>query len=186
MANFILLLLPLLLPSTYSTKPVITVESYPLLYSYYGAKQSTSFINDTAITVSDLISINNPNPNPNVMMAIVDFTSGFVKGDLLTYTPITGNPIVGDYFATDNTGTLTLKGTTTTENYEAALRTVTFKAAPTYDIDDPVTAHTKTLRFNVTDSGEAASDVVTRNINIETSYRVYTSWVQAYVQENRE
>ena len=170
----------LIVPSIIIAKPIITLETYPLKYSYYGALQSTTFINDTAITVSNLMTLSETDP---IMLAHVDFTAGYVKGDMLHFTDQNG--ITGEYVATESTGTLTLKGVTTTANYQAALRSVTFKATPIYDFQDSTTAHSRTVRFNVTDSGGAVSDVKTRNIDIETSIRVYTSWVPANIQEDR-
>ena len=136
------------------------------------------FINDTAITVSNLIDIRQ---NGNLMMAVIDFTSGFVFGDMLYFTDQNG--ITGEYLA--DRGILTLKGDVTTENYEKAIRTVTFKATQSLDWKDEITAHTRTIRFNVTDSGGAVSDVKTRQILLETANRVYTTWVSANIREDR-
>ena len=87
-------------------------------------------------------------------------TSGLTPADdVLAFTPAAG--ITGSYDA--GTGTLTLTGTATVADYEAALRTVTF--------DSPganPNAGTRTVRFAATDGddeGAAARDVAMTVVN---------------------
>ncbi len=89
--------------------------------------------------------------------ATVRITGNYVNGeDVLTFTDQNG--ITGTWNAT--TGTLTLSGSATVANYQAALRSVAYANSS----DNPSTL-TRTLSFTVND-GEADSNTVTRNIQI--------------------
>ena len=76
---------------------------------------------DGAIAVSDAES-------GNLVDATVWINSGSIAGDVLNYTSLTGLGITGSYDA--STGTLTLSGTSSIENYESALDSVTFSVSP--------------------------------------------------------
>jgi hypothetical protein len=66
--------------------------------------------------------------------ATVRFASGYVKGkDKLVFTPLPGVPIKGAFSAT--TGTLTLTGTASPADYQAALRSVTFNNTSPLPVD---------------------------------------------------
>lgn len=157
------------------------METYPLKYSYFGVGQSNRWINDTAIELADAMEILQ---NGNLMMAVIDFTAGYVQGDMLTFTDQNG--IVGDYVATDSTGTLTLKVVATTVRYVKAMRSILFKASPLHNWKQSPTAITKTVRFNVTDSGGAVSIPKTRDIKLETAERVFTTWVPIEIKDDRK
>ncbi|MEA5604841.1 beta strand repeat-containing protein, partial [Nostoc sp. UHCC 0252] len=105
---------------------------------------------DSGITVSDTDS-------PNLASATVRITSGFVSAeDILAFT--SQNGITGSYNST--TGVLTLTGSSTVANYQAALRSITY----TNNSDNP-TLTPRTISFIVND-GAANSTAVSRNINI--------------------
>ncbi|MEH2081064.1 MAG: putative Ig domain-containing protein [Nostoc sp.] len=105
---------------------------------------------DSAITVSDVDS-------SNLVSATISITSGFVSGqDTLAFT--NQNGIIGNY--NSSTGVLTLTGTSTVANYQAALSSITY----TNSSDNPTTTP-RTVSFLVND-GTADSTAVTRNINI--------------------
>lgn len=78
-------------------------------------------------------------------------------GDRLNFTPQNG--IAGSY--NTGTGVLTLTGTTTLANYQAALRSIAFSLTS----DTPSTA-TRTVSFQVTDTAAAASNAATRNVTV--------------------
>ncbi|MEH2369148.1 beta strand repeat-containing protein [Nostoc sp.] len=105
---------------------------------------------DSGITVSDTDS-------PNLVSGTIKITSGFVSAeDILAFT--NQNGITGSYNST--TGILTLTGSSTVANYQAALRSITY----TNNSDNP-SLTPRTISFIVND-GAANSIVVSRNINI--------------------
>ncbi|OYE03115.1 beta strand repeat-containing protein [Nostoc sp. 'Peltigera membranacea cyanobiont' 232] len=105
---------------------------------------------DSGITVSDTDS-------PNLASATVTITSGFVSAqDILTF--INQNGIIGSY--NNNTGVLTLTGSSSVANYQTALQSITY----TNSSENPNTTP-RTVSF-VVDDGTASSTALTRNINI--------------------
>ena len=108
---------------------------------------------DTAITVSDA-------DNANLAGATVSITNNFAAGqDILAF--VNQNGITGSYNAA--TGTLTLSGTSSVANYQAALRSVTY-----YNNSDNPYTPTRTISFLV-DDGQGtnhASNVVTAAVTV--------------------
>ena len=105
---------------------------------------------DAGLTVSD------PD-NANLDSVIVRITNNFTSGqDVLAFSNQLG--ITGSWNA--GTGILTLSGSTTVANYQAALRTVTYQNTS----DNPNTA-TRTISF-FADDGIDSGTAATRNINI--------------------
>nr|MDZ8003096.1 hypothetical protein [Nostoc sp. DedSLP05] len=105
---------------------------------------------DSGIILSDVDSA-------NLSSATVSITSGFVSAqDILAFS--NQNGISGNY--NSSTGVLTLTGTATVANYQAALRSITY----TNSSENP-SITTRTISFVVND-GTADSTTVTRNINI--------------------
>ncbi|WP_218964184.1 hypothetical protein, partial [Nostoc linckia] len=105
---------------------------------------------DSGLTVSDTDST-------NLASATVSISSGFISGeDVLAFT--NQNGITGSY--NSSTGVLTLIGTSTVANYQAALRSITYNNSS----DNPTTTP-RTISFLVND-GSSNSTAVTRNINI--------------------
>ena len=110
---------------------------------------------DATVTVTDVDS-------DNISGATVAITTGFVAGgeDVLGF--IDQNGITGSYSTV--TGVLTLAGTTTLGNYQAALQSVT-------DINtssNPSTT-TRAIEFQVTDAGDDQDDAVGEASNVATS-----------------
>ena len=90
--------------------------------------------------------------------ATIQITSGYVDGeDVLAFTDQNG--ITGTW--TSATGTLTLTGTSSVANYEAALRSITYANAA----DDPSTAD-RTVSWSVTDGDDSS---FTRTSTIEVT-----------------
>ena len=88
----------------------------------------------------------------------VAITSGFLSAeDELAFTNQLG--ITGSY--NDTTGVLTLTGTASVADYQAALRTVTYEN----ESDTPTDAD-RTVSFQVTDLEGDASNVATRDIDV--------------------
>ncbi|MEZ6107149.1 MAG: cadherin-like domain-containing protein [Pirellulaceae bacterium] len=122
------------------------IEGTPLAYTE----------NDGAVAITSSIAITDVD-DTNIESAVVQITSNYVNGeDLLAF--VDQNGITGSWNATN--GTLTLSGSATLAQYEAALRGVTFENTS----EDPSTA-TRTVSFTVHD-GDANSNTLTRDIDV--------------------
>jgi hypothetical protein len=136
-----------------STITVVPVNDPPVVtagatLSY--TEQAAAAVIDGTVTVSDADSA-------NIQGATVTISAGFQSGaDVLSFATI--GPISGSYNA--GTGVLTLTGTDTAANYQAALRTVKFNNTS----DNPTAS--RTITWVVTDSSAAPSSGVTSTINI--------------------
>ncbi|MEH3142549.1 MAG: hypothetical protein PGN37_20720 [Mycobacterium kyogaense] len=95
-------------------RPLLTVLSLPPTYTLgkAGVKIASN------VEIGDLDST-------TLTGATVKITGGLEGGDLLSFAPIGGNPVSATWNGTD---TLTLSGTATLAQYEAALEAVTFTA----------------------------------------------------------
>lgn len=106
---------------------------------------------DSGLTVSDVDST-------NLHGATVRITGNYSNGqDLLSFT--NQNGISGSWNA--STGTLTLSGTATVAQYQAALRSITYSNSS----ENPSTT-ARTVSFTVTDSSSAASNTATRTVGV--------------------
>ena len=114
----------------------------------------------------------------NIQKVEVDFVSGFVLGDTFSFTD--AHSVTGNYDSP--TGKLTLTGPTTAANFQAALRTVYFKATSTYNYLDIPSNHNKVVKIIATDVNTDASVEELRAINITAPARVFTEWVTATVE----
>src|SRR5256884_212245 len=144
-----------------STVNVTAVNDAPVLTA--GAtlaytEQAAGAVIDNTITLADV---------DDTQMASATVTIGnFVTGDALAFTNTAG--ITGSYNA--GTGVLTLTGTDTLANYQAALRSVKYSSSS----DDPTVNNTKTSRtitWSATDAnsdavGAATSAGVTSTVNV--------------------
>ncbi|HYE85349.1 MAG TPA: DUF4347 domain-containing protein, partial [Vicinamibacterales bacterium] len=137
-----------------STVSVVTTNAAPVLG---GADPSPTYVENgggtavhPAITISDLDST-------SLQSATVSITGGFVSGqDVLAFT--NQNGIIGSYNAA--TGVLTLSGSASLADYQAALRSVTYRNTS----DAPDTTQ-RTLTYAASD-GSASSGGVTSTLNI--------------------
>ena len=134
-------------------KPVVTAGA-TLAY----AENAAATAIDGTITVNDA-------DDTQITAATATITAGLTTGDLLAVTTLNG--ISGTYSA----GVLTLSGTTTLANYQAAFRRVTYQSTS----EDPtVTAVNRTVTWAVTDAnsdgaGAQTSVAVTSTITITPS-----------------
>jgi hypothetical protein len=111
---------------------------------------------DGAVAVDSGIAASDPD-SAQLQGATVRITSNFSSADdELAFTNQLG--ITGSY--NDATGTLTLSGNASVADYQAALRSVTYENVS----NNP--SGTKTVSFQATDTGGAASNVATRDINL--------------------
>ncbi|WP_116964862.1 DUF4347 domain-containing protein, partial [Fastidiosibacter lacustris] len=114
--------------------------------------------NDGAVVIDNTISITDMD-DVNLESATVSISSNYVNGgDVLSFVNV-GN-ITGTFDVL--TGILSLTGTDTLANYEAALRTVRYE-----NLADQPTILTRTISFVVND-GDDDSEILTSTINILT------------------
>ena len=103
-------------------------------------EQADAVVMDTSITLVDA-------DDTQIASATVAISTGFIGGDVLAV--VAQNDISGTYNAT--TGILSLTGTDTVENYQTALRSITFSSTS----DDPTvnnTVNSRTITWTVTDA----------------------------------
>ena len=124
--------------------PVLTTTSSDLPY----AENDPATAVDPGLTASD-------SDSPNLAGASVRVSSGFEAGDQLAFTDASG--ITGTY--NSGTGVLTLTGTATVADYQAALRSVTYRHVG----ENP--SATKTVEFKANDGG-LDSNTPTRDIAV--------------------
>ncbi len=131
--------------------PVLAaIESGDLALTKIPTVDLDSVVTST-MTVSDA-------DNANMLRGYVQLITGFVTGeDMLTFTD-TAN-ITGVFSA--STGRLSLTGTTTKANYQAAFRDVNY-----FNSVEDYTSQTRTARFAVTDSDSNISNFQERDITI--------------------
>jgi len=131
----------------------VTTAGATLAYSENG----TAAVIDNTIALSDI-------DDSQMAGASVTISSGFTSGDTLGFTTI--GAISGSY--NSSTGVLTLSGTDTIANYQAALRSITYASSS----EDPTaTAASRTISWSVTDAnsdgaGAQSSSAVTSTINL--------------------
>ena len=171
--TFITILALLLILPYYSdaVAPVVSVEDYALTYSYFGIGQSTLPVADHTLTISNLIELSDAD-STDLKSATIAITTNFIVGDILISSD-TDN-IVSSFTAA--TGILTLTGTDTVANYQAAMRLIEYKAYDGYTYTDEESSHSKTMTFTVVDDDtDTESVTVTRGIFVSSAVRVYTT-----------
>lgn len=132
-----------------SSTVVSGIETTPLAYTEGQA----------ATPVTSALTLSDPN-GTNVSGATVKISSGLQTGDILAFKN-TGT-ITGSYNAA--TGTLTLTGSDTLANYQAALRSVTFQNTTN------TASATRTISFQV--GTTLPTTAVTRDINVTPVFNV--------------
>ncbi len=101
----------------------------------------------------------------NITSATISIDSGFVTGDTLNFSDMLG--ITGSYDPA--TGTLTLNGSATDADYQAALDTITYSFSPANgDPTDAGNAPTRTIAWSVTDDS-ATSATQTSTVIVQES-----------------
>src|SRR5579862_8331962 len=129
--------------------PVVNANGGGLAYT---ENQSATAI-DTALTLSDI-------DGANLAGATVSITGNFAAGqDVLGFT--NQNGISGSYNSAS--GVLTLSGSSTLANYQAALRSVTY-----FDSSDNPSALARTISFQVNDGAASnnLSNVATASVTV--------------------
>jgi hypothetical protein len=136
-------------PAT-STVDIIGVDQPPVLA---GGGNTATYTYGFATAVDGGVQVSDPD-NLNLAGATVAIGSGFQSGDALNFT--NQNGITGNYDAT--TGVLTLAGTASVADYQAALASVTFST-----LNDTPTA--RTVSWQVTD-GTLSSNEISSTVDI--------------------
>jgi VCBS repeat-containing protein len=136
-----------------STIKVVSTNDAPQLAN---GSTITYTENDAATAVNSVINATDTD-SANLTGATVQITTGYNSGqDVLSFAPMLG--ITGSF--NSGTATLTLSGTSSVANYQAALRSVKY----TNTSEDPATA-SRTVVFQVTD-GTDLSNTVNSTINV--------------------
>ena len=146
------------LGSNTGTTTVNTVHVAPTVT----AGSTVSFTGGGLAVVLDAgLSVSDPDSGGNLSGATVT-VGNFISGDLLNLTDQNG--ITGSYVA--GTGTLTLSGTASIANYQAALESVTYSFSPANG--DPTGGGTHTSRSLswVANDGVAASSAASSTLNV--------------------
>ena len=139
---------------------------------------NASFTEDSAATQVDPgITVADPD-DTSLESGVVSITSNFssADGDTLGFTAQNG--ISGSY--NSGTGVLTLSGTATKANYQAALASITFSNTS----NTPSTA-TRTVSFKVND-GDADSNIATRNVGVTAHNDAPTATDQSGLTTNED
>ena len=139
-----------------STINITTVNDAPVLSSI--EQTPVNFVQNTTVHVTSTLRTSDVD-SANLTAAVVQITGNFKSGQDLLQFNNTPN-ITGIFNAV--TGTLTLSGTDTVANYQAALRSITYT---TGNNPGPLA---RTVTFTVTDDGGLNSNSVSRNINVTT------------------
>ncbi|HVK08484.1 MAG TPA: Ig-like domain-containing protein, partial [Gemmataceae bacterium] len=137
----------------YSVRVDTTVLFPPTLSGIETA--ALAYTENQSLAVTGTLAVADPD-STNLTGATVTLSTGYVAGqDFLDFT--TQNGITGVF----SNGTLTLSGTATLAQYQAALRSVQYRNAS----ENPSTA-ARTVSFRVTDPDGNVSNIATRNIDI--------------------
>ncbi|MCU0389631.1 MAG: T9SS type A sorting domain-containing protein, partial [Thermoflexibacter sp.] len=153
---------------------VIPVNDSPVLANVetnklgYTEGEVAKIITST-ITVTDV-------DDDNIESATITISGGFAE-DILSFTPIMGNPVSLGSFVS---GVLTLTGTATKAQYEAALRNVKYN-----NISNQPNIGDRTVSFKIND-GDIDSNIPTRIISVggvnNKPVINYTPTIQTYTE----
>jgi hypothetical protein len=144
------------LASTLATRDV-TVTAVNDAPTLNGSFALVTFTEDgTPVAVSADLAVADAD-DASLEGATIGITANKQPGDALSFTDQNG--ITGSYVA--GTGTLTLSGTATVAQYQAALRSITFSSTE----QGPASA-TRSIAFTVTD-GDLASNIATVPANVQ-------------------
>jgi hypothetical protein len=132
----------------------------------------------TPVTLDSTATVGDVDSSGNLTGATVSISSGFSSGDLLHFT--NQNGITGVYDSA--TGVLTLSGTSSTTNYQAALDSISYSFSPTNG--DPTAGGGDTSRsisWSVTDgsTSNGTSNTDTSTINVVHEPPVLTAGATA-------
>ncbi|MCP5184674.1 MAG: DUF4347 domain-containing protein, partial [Pseudomonadales bacterium] len=134
---------------------VVTANQAPAMSAMEGVALAYTE-NDGASAVTASVLLDDAD-DINLESAVIQITGNYVSGeDVLAF--VDQNGITGTWVA--GTGTLTLSGTASVANYQAALRSITYT-----NTSDDTSTTTRTISFTVNDGG-ADSNTQTRDIAV--------------------
>ena len=131
----------------------LTVDNTPIVDNIEGSNISYTE-NDPAVQVTSSITVDDD--QTNLASAEISISANFENGDELQYSPVAG--ISGSWASAS--GVLTLTGSASLADYQAALRNVSY----VHNTEKP-TSNTRTMSFRVND-GSAWSAAETRDIDV--------------------
>ncbi len=111
--------------------------------------------NGEPIPITDSLQVSDEEGDP-VVAAVVSIDSGYTPEDVLAFE---STPAISANF---DQGVLTLTGTASVVDYQAALRRVTYQ-----NTSDQPTTDVRTIRFEVTDGTGGQSNALTREVVVE-------------------
>jgi VCBS repeat-containing protein len=158
---------PVVVPVPHTAPVLANIETSTL--QYYAGTPPVPITSTLTVSSSDATTL---------ASATVKISSGLVSADdSLGFT--TQNGITGSY--NSSTGVLTLTGTASLANYQAALRSVTYK-----DSNALTAAGTRTISFQVNDgfSANNLSNTVSRTVAVATNTPPTCSNVSASTDKN--
>ncbi|HZN15155.1 MAG TPA: tandem-95 repeat protein [Acidimicrobiales bacterium] len=136
---------------------VQAVNDAPTLAAIEGSSQIYSE-QAAGVQITNTITVTDPD-DTNIESADVRISTGFNTGDELVY--VNQNGISGSYAT--GTGILTMTGTSSVANYQAALRSILFRNLTNDDPTNPVAA--RTVSFKVND-GTVDSNTQSRTVTV--------------------
>lgn len=147
---------------------ISNLETNALTYSYYSPPFNSY---NAPVSVTKAIQVTNSRSvSVNISFAQVIISAGYILGDFIRSTGLP-NSISGTFQPLD--GIYNMSGVTTAEEYQTALRSLTFQNL-VYNINDPTISHNKTISFGVVDQRGSKSNVAQRKVHVTTGNRIYT------------
>jgi hypothetical protein len=148
-----------------STAATSTLDTVRVAPSVVAGATATFDGDGSAVALDSALTVTAPDSGGNLTSATVTISSGLFAGDMLNFT--NQNGITGSFNA--GNGVLTLTGTASVANYQAALESITYIFSPANN--DPTnggTDATRTISWTVND-GVQTSTSVTSTINLGNS-----------------
>jgi hypothetical protein len=146
--------------SASATSGVSVVHAPPILPP--GSPNVTFTGGGAPVDLDNAIAVSDPDSGGSLSGATVAITGGFQAGDMLGF--VNANGITGSYNA--GTGALTLSGSATIADYQAALASVTYSFSPANGDPTVGGSHTsRAISWSVTD-GVASSASATSGVSV--------------------
>jgi len=144
-----------------SSPATTTVDTVHVAPSIAGGATATFIGGGPAVTLDGALTVGDVDSNGNLAGATVSISGGFIAGDTLNFTNQSG--ITGSYNAA--TGVLTLTGTASLANYQAALDSITYKFSPANGDPTGGGSHTSRTISWVANDGVASSSAATSTLD---------------------
>jgi hypothetical protein len=119
------------------------------------AGATVTFTGGASVTLDSALTVSDPNSGGILAGAIVAIGTGFLAGDTLVFA--SQNGITGTYNA--NTGVLTLNGTASLADYQAALESIAFSSTSVNPSDSGADL-SRTVNWTVTDGTPSSNTAI--------------------------